>query len=444
MQQNRYESLNFKELSFSKSLSRSMHKLCFIFNIVLFNLVLLFSSVASASKGADELHIIHTYAKDELADILNAFAKDNGLKPRIEFYWQDQLKTNLLRLIELGKAPDVILQPSDHLGLHQYAHYSEIDRNKLGAKLSNRVWESAYSDGGLYGAPVFQGNHLMLYYNKSLSAQPAADWIDLFKQEADFKDRGFRAIAWSYDEPFWFLPFLGAFGGWPIHEGKITLDTPEMAKALEFYKSLRTRNLPAPDCSLPCTMDLFKKEKVAYTINGEWAAKDFHDVLGDKLGIAPIPQVEGKTVIATFATHVLAFPNNGLQGEHSEMLYKLINYLQSTKVQKQVWDVMGAIPVEQDAFQYAASTANDYRREMITLMNNTRALPSDQAMTFIWDAIGKGFIRHQEGAVNAPQATKLMQKLADRHIRRVERMAEREKAKQEEAEKAAKDMTPTE
>lgn len=412
--------------------------------LCIFNIVLLCAAFAPMTKAEDELHIIHTYAKDELADILKDFAKERKLKARIEFYWQDQLKTNLLRLIELGKAPDVILQPSDHLGLHQYAHYSEIDRNRLKADLSKRVWESAYSDGGLFGAPVFQGNHLMLYYNKSLSSQPAADWVDLFKQEADFKERGFRAISWSYDEPFWFLPFLGAFGGWPIQDGVITLDTPEMAKALEFYKSLRTRKLPAPDCSLPCTMDMFKKGKVAYTINGEWAAKEFHEVLGDNLGIAPIPQVEGRTVVATFATHVLAFPNQGLQGEHSELLYELINYLQSHEIQKQVWNVMGAIPVEQKAFQYAANNADDYRKDMITLMNNTRALPSDQAMTFIWDAIGKGFIRHQEGAVNAPQATKLMQKLADRHMRRVTRMAEQEKEKQAQAENAAKEENPTE
>jgi ABC-type glycerol-3-phosphate transport system substrate-binding protein len=369
-----------------------------------------------------ELSVIYTYAKDPLGNILQEFSTQQAIPLKLEFKEQNDLKSSIMGMMELNTAPDAIIMPADHMGLHSFVRYSELNPADFPAKLPARIWASGYSDGKLYGVPLIQGNHLMLFYNKKLVAEPAADWEAMFAQRPALAKKGVAPIAWSFDEMYWFLPFLGAYGGWPLNEGRVELNTPEMAAALEFYKKLRQRELPYPSCSYQCAVDLFKSGAVAYTINGDWIGKEFHAALGDDLGVSAIPAADGRKMLPTFSSHVLAFPNQSLSGPKRAQLLKLANYLQSHAVQKQIWSVMGAIPVEQGAFEYAQNNARGYLKTTIELMADTKLLPADKEMTFIWDAMGKGFLRHREGALDAPAAAKYMQQLAERHIRNAQRI----------------------
>ncbi|WP_244904505.1 sugar ABC transporter substrate-binding protein [Cellvibrio mixtus] len=377
---------------------------------------------AAVARADDDLTIIYTYAKDSLGAILTEFSKGESIPLKAEFKEQNELKSSIMGMMEQGTTPDAIIMPADHTGLHSFIRYSEINPADFPARVPPRVWASTYSDGKSYGVPLIQGNHLMLFYNKKLVAEPAADWEAMFAQRPALMAKGVAPIAWSFDEMYWFLPFLGAYGGWPLNDGKVQLNTPEMAAALDFYKQLRSRELPYPGCSYQCAVDLFKTGAVAYTINGDWIGKAFYEALGDDLGVSAIPAAEGRHMVPTFSSYVLSFPNQSLSGPKRARLLKLANYLQSTAVQKQFWLAMGAIPVEQAAFEQAQQNARGYLKKTIELMANTKPLPADKEMTFIWDAMGKGFLRHREGALNGPAAAKYMQQLAERHIRNAQRM----------------------
>ncbi|ACE85612.1 Bacterial extracellular solute-binding protein domain protein [Cellvibrio japonicus Ueda107] len=385
---------------------------------------------SATTHASDELTIIYTYAKDHFARVLNEFGKAEKTAVSLEFKEQNDLKSSLMGMVETNNTPDVIIMPADHVGLYAFIKYSEINPKDFTAQIPERIWGSSYCDGKIYGAPLIQGNHLMLFYNKNLVTEPAADWNTMFAQKAELAKKGIDTIAWSFDESYWFLPFLGAYGGWPLNNGKVELNTPAMAAALDFYKSLRARDLPYPNCSYQCAVDLFKTGKVAYTINGDWVGKEFHDALGDNLGVSAIPMAEGKKMQPTFSTHVIAFPNHGLTGPKRDLLIKLANYLQSPDVQKRLWALSGAIPVENSAFEYARQHAQGYLKKTIELMADTKPLPADKEMTFIWDAIGKGYLRHREGALDGAAAARYMQQLAERHIRNAQRMSQRESAAQ--------------
>ena len=64
--------------------------------------------------------------------------------------------------------------------------------------------------------------------NKSLVKEPAQTWDAMFAQKKDLYAKGVATIAWSFDEVYWFLPFLVGHGGWPLNNGKIELNTPAM------------------------------------------------------------------------------------------------------------------------------------------------------------------------------------------------------------------------
>lgn len=346
---------------------------------------------AAVSVAADNVSVIYTYAKDSFGLVLQEFAREHGVTIHAEFKEQNELKSSIMGMMELNTAPDAIIMPADHTGLHNFIKYSEINPADFPSKIPQRIWSSGVSDGKYYGVPLIQGNHLMLFYNKTLITEPAADWDAMFAQRAQLSTRNVATIAWSFDEIYWFLPFLGAYGGWPLNNGKVELNTPAMVAALDFYKNLRTRELPYPGCSYQCAVDLFKSGGVAYTINGDWIGKEFHQALGDNLGVSAIPMVDGKKMVPTFTSHVLAFPNQGLTGSKRAQLMKLAHHLQSPKIQRQLWERMGAIPVEETAYNYVQQNAQGYLKKTIELMADTKPLPADKEMTFIWDAIGKGF-----------------------------------------------------
>lgn len=378
----------------------------------------LFSS-AAVFAAEDRLRIFYCYEQEVLGKILQEFGVASQLIVEAEFKSQVDLKPALISIEDSTKYPDAIIMPADHVGIHAYVNYSDIEPSLFKTKLGERVLLSALSDGKLYGVPLIQGNHLMLFYNKRLVKEPAKDWQTIILQKVALDAKGISTIAWNYKEPYYFLPFLGAFGGWPLQQGKVVLNTPEMVAALDFYHQLK--KVRREDCDSGCARRLFKENKLAYMISGVWDGIHFYQALGDDVGLTAIPMAEDKKMVSPFSTHLIAFPNNNLHGSKRDQLIRLVDYLQSPEVQRKLWEQAGAIPVESSAFDYAQTHAQGYLRQALLLMADTKAVPADQSMSLLWDAISKGMARRREGVGDSEAAALYMQQLGERHIRNANR-----------------------
>ena len=51
-------------------------------------------------------------------------------------------------------------------------------------------------------------------------------------------------------------------------------------------------------------------------------------------------------------------------------------------------------------------------------LEKSRVMPSDLGMTFAWEGMRKGFRRFIAGAINEKEASKFMQKIADREMQK--------------------------
>ncbi len=84
--------------------------------------------------------------------------------------------------------------------------------------------ESVELDGQTWGGvPISVGNHLMLLYNKNLlpEAPQTSDEMIKIAQEltVDYDSDGMPdqyGLVYNLNEPFFFAPWLGGFGGWPL------------------------------------------------------------------------------------------------------------------------------------------------------------------------------------------------------------------------------------
>ncbi len=387
----------------------------FILPLILF--LLLQSSLAFAKES---LQFVFTYEGKTFEQIIDRFSAQENIE--VERLWsaQGDLRVNLLELIERGNAPDVVLIPADHIGLHELMNYSAIDASFRSKDIADDLWQTASIDGLNYGIPVIQGNHLMLYYNKKFVSDVAKTWDEIIQQKHLFekeqlKGSNERFIAWSYDEMYWFAPFYGAYGGWPVIQGKIDLDNNAMIQALDFYKSLKDLKIPEEHCNYACARTSFSKGELAYTINGDWALKEFREKLGDDLGIAILPAIsKDKPLVPYFSTHDLAFPNDSLNGKKRKELIRLLTYFQSPETQRFIWQSLGVLPVEKSIVNDVISKSDRLEKQMLLAMKFAKPMPTDSAMTIVWSAMRKGMLRHQAGVMSAEQAAKLMQKIADK------------------------------
>lgn len=230
--------------------------------------------------------------------VFRAFEKlpgNSGVRVVRNHYQTEDLRQQFLTASIAGSPPDLLMSPSDTTGVYSVAGFILPVEGLFDlARYNKAAAEAVTLDGHAWGVPMTNGNHLMLMYNKRYSPNPPRTTDELFKfcgaqvklHKLDY------CMAFNLGEPFWLMPWLGAFGGWPIDGKTPTLDTPAMRGAVGFVVDLiyEKRYVP-PECDYNCMDALFKEEKVAFIINGDWAVSTYRDKLGPKFGVAKIPKL---------------------------------------------------------------------------------------------------------------------------------------------------------
>ncbi|XOV78889.1 MAG: extracellular solute-binding protein [Aestuariibacter sp.] len=321
------------------------------------------------------------------------------------------MKLEILTRIDTKALPDAIIMPSDTLGLEQ-ARFSTIPRDWIDPHMSDSNLALAEVEGELKGIPLIAGNHLLLYYNKSLIQQPALSWQQLKSQQSTLERA--ELIGWPYHEGFWILPFLSAFDALPFEEGQIRFQQPGTLQAFQFLKELRDNKVLDTSCNYQCNQDKFINSRLAYIINGVWSHELYAKHLGDNLGIALLPQIGDKKMRPYRSAHVLAFPNQGVTGKKRASLQKLSLLMQSETIQLRLWKDFRALPTNKKVEEQILQNANDKTQVLFKQLEGAPAMPNEEVMAIVWEAIIIGFSRFDGGAMTAEQASNYMQYIAEK------------------------------
>lgn len=370
--------------------------------------------VFAFSDDSSELSIVYGHENNALSQVFENFTKQTSIPIRSRSIDNSELKAELLQRADRNELPDAVLVPADFLGLQQIK-YSQVPVELLNKDSGERFKQTTLISGKHRGIPVIAGNHLLLYYNKALITEAATYWQQLLEQKSSLSAQT-QLIAWSFHEMYWFIPFLTAFGGMPILDLEANLDTQAMQQALEFYWFLSRDRQVNSECDYSCSKTTFEQGHQAYLISGFWSYASLLENMGDNLGVAALPMIEGKPMISYFSSHVLAFPDNSLAGAKGAKLKKLAKYLQSQNVQQAIWDEMRSLPVNQPILANIAAQPDHNMKIVISQLNQAIPMPSSFVMAIVWEAIGKGFKRYGAGILDAQQASKLMQHLAEKSI----------------------------
>jgi len=230
-----------------------------------------------------------------------------------------------------------VLEPLD-----DYIKKYNVDVNDFEpALLSAFQWE-----GKTYGLPK-DFNTLALFYNKDMFKaaginEPPKTWEELRDVAKKLTKDGVKGLVLSADLAR-FDAFINQNGGSVYQDGKVTLNLPENAQALDFYVSLITKDKVA---DTPQNMgegwngDAFAAKKAAMAIEGGWMIPFLKEKAPDlNYGIAELPAGKQKSTMAFTVAYVM-----NKNSKHKDEAFKLIEFLTGKEGQQFVVDSGLALP----------------------------------------------------------------------------------------------------
>lgn len=377
-------------------------------------------------------HSMRPVEAEVLRQALNTFGKMHPGWEFKELYYQNETaRTNFIISALGGSGPELFWGASDNIGpftemgviqpLEPFFTTTFLD-SFVSTPISACIW----LNGHLWQIADRIGNHLCLVYNKALISKPPETFSQLIRWGKQFgKDKNhdgkpdIYALAWNYTEPFFFVPFVGGFGGWIVDEKKRpTLTTEAVKKAAQFIFDLAHVHRVVPlECDYEVANALFKDGLSAMIINGSWAWGMYLES-GLDIGIARIPRIDETGLWPTPMVSSLGYSLNiNTKEEKREMALRLLRYLTSTPVQLQFAKVSKCLPSRKVGFQSPEIQNDPLIQASIDQMEVGRPMPVVTEMRWIWDAMRPGYQAIFTGQQTPEQAARSMQGLAIQLIR---------------------------
>ena len=350
-------------------------------------------SILPSPAAAETLALWNGHSLEHLQPELQKFREMSGHQVVQQHFRADLFRDKVMSSVLL---PELYFIPSDQLSNQQ-----EYRLGTWPASIAQKhgLRKDGYINGQWYGLPINMGNQLVLYYRK-----------DKVKSVSTFEAIPDGRLSWPVEQAFWFFTFLTANHGWPLGQGGFTLNTPAMVTALDDYKKALKR-FPSARCELMCNEQDFIRGDVDYLIDGDWAYQMLHDVLGDKLGVAVLPTLNGQPMKPLSSSYVLAIRGN-ISPAKRKIAEELANYLLSEETQARLYErskLFPAVPKVGDSMEARMSADMKVLHQQLQA---SLAMPNDRNMLIVWLVMGKVLKLYLDDEYTAQEAADVMQKMA--------------------------------
>jgi arabinogalactan oligomer/maltooligosaccharide transport system substrate-binding protein len=219
-------------------------------------------------------------------------------------------------------------------------------------------------------------------------------------------------------EPFWLMPWLGAYGGWPMDGKKPTMDTQAMRDTLNFYLDLKyTKKYVPMECDYNCMDSLFKENKAAFIINGDWAISGYKDHFGKDFGLAVIPRLSATgRWPSPMVSGKYFMISTGIKPEKMEILKRLLEFYTSRENQVRQYKELTRLPALKEAGLDPKITSDEISRISLDQILKGRPMPMATEMRAVWDSMRNYMGLATTKKMDVDTAVKKMQENTDKKI----------------------------
>ena len=325
-----------------------------------------------------------------------------------------------------GQGPDIIYGPADNVGVlvttKTIRPLEKVFPEQFFARFVAQGVVSWKGSRWLVADQI--GNHLTLVYNTELVPKPPATLDELITigqaLTKDFNGDGKMdqyGLTWNYREPFFFIPFLTAFGGWVMDaDGHPTLDNDQTVRAIQFVLDLRDKYKIIPkEGDYEIADMLFKEKRTAMIINGPWSWAGYHVPNGSM--VAPLPRNSENGLWAEPMISAKGYSvNANVAPAKLPIIRQAIDYLTSAKVQEEMALKLATTPVDRTVLTLPAIRSNPTLAASMQQIEHGRAMPIMPQMRAIWEGMRGPYQLVMNGAITAKEAAKRMQREAEKNI----------------------------
>lgn len=365
-----------------------------------------------------------------LSEALRNFEKQNPEIVIQETYREtEELRSSYQAAAMGGSGPELIYGPSDQIGpfasmqiIRPWDEVLDADFfTQFDPLATPKYQDKHYMIGGSVG------NHLMLLYNKKLITKPPQNTDELIAlgkqmtQDLDGDGRIDRyGLVFNYTEPFFFAPFIPAFGEpFMSADNKPQLNTPALQKTFEFILELRDKHRIIPkECDYETANALFKQNKAAMLINGDWSWGDYKGA-GMDFGIARIPMISatGKWPQPLVGTAGYSLNVNIQDPERLAATIKLLKYLTSQEVQRLFTERVGVLPSNLALREEPAVKNNPLLQVSSYIMEVGTPMPVVPEIRGVWDSLRVQYQKVLAGSLTPAQGAQDAQIMAESQIK---------------------------
>ena len=301
---------------------------------------------------------------------------------------RDQFQTASLA----AAAPEVVRVPNDFAGpfseLEIVAPISDLFDDAFLSQFFDGALGPAKVGGTLWGVPDNYGNHLMLLYNKSLVPTPPATFEELVTLALGLTDGTIQGFAYNLTEPFWGAGFYGAFGGWPLDDADVPqFNNQAFIDYLTFVAGLKEQGVVPVECNYDCADTGFKNGTTAMIINGDWSLGGYQEALGENLGVAPVPTINGNAYTEMTAGKYFMVSNAVLEDEaKKEAVIAFITFMTAADVQTRWLTDFSRLPSNKTVAEDPSIASDPILAGSMAALANGRGMPAAASMRCAWDA----------------------------------------------------------
>ena len=387
-----------------------------------------------SSAGADGPAVVRVWhLKDsaerallqEHADRFNA-AQDS-IRLEVLYKEPEELRNHYIFGAIGRRGPDLIYGPADNAGIFGLTEVVMPLQDVLPADFL-----AGFEDEGLlkWEDDVILvadqvGNHLAFVYNKALMPEPPRTMDELVEmaqaltvdEDGDGKPERY-GLTWNYTEPFFFVPFLTAEGGWVISDDNTpTLDNAATVRAAQFVLDLRDKYKVIPrESDYNVAETLFKEGRAAAIINGSWAWAGYGDA-GVDYGIARIPyNTEAGHWAAPMKSARGYSVNAGVKPDKLPAVLAVLQYLTGDTVQREMAERLSTAPVRTAVLASGVVEANPILQKSLEQIEVAIPMPAAPQLRQIWDGMRGPYQLVMNGSVTAEEGARLMQRNAEKGI----------------------------
>ena len=400
--------------------------------LTFFTILLLFAPTYMSAESRTKITLWHSMLYAErvvLAELVEQYESANPNTDITVLYREtEELRSGFQNSALAGSGPELVHGPSDQVG-----PFATMGIIRPLEDLFSEDYLTRFNPQGItwYKGHIYQiadrlGNHLCLVYNKDYIPEPPQNSDEMIRMgmqitkdtDGDGKNDTF-GLVWNFTEPYFFVPFLGGFGGFVMDDSyNPTLNTEAARRAFQFVIDLRDKYQITPaNCDYEMANTLFKDGKAGMMINGDWSWGTYRDA-GIDFGVARIPMISETGLWPSPMVSPKGFSLNiNIAAEKLQPTLDFLRFLMSPESQLVLAKGTNMMPTALSIMEDPFITDNDIMRNSAAQIEVGQSMPVVPELRAVWDAMRPSYQKVLGGAIGAKEAAAEMQSAAEKKIR---------------------------